>query len=157
LEAAVAEQPRIRVAALIIHDGRVVLVRHRHRSHRYHLLPGGGVGFRETLAQALVREVAEETGLEVEVGAPVLISDLVDPAARRHVVNITFRAHITGGSITDAPADRRVEAVDLVDPEGIASLDLRPPMADAILDVLATGTAPARYLGALYTPEPASD
>ena len=87
------------------------------------------------------RELKEETGLDIAVGRPILISDTIDPNGYRHVVNITFLATVTGGSITDAPSDPRVEAVDLVAPGELASLDLRPPMADALLDVFIDGDA----------------
>jgi ADP-ribose pyrophosphatase YjhB (NUDIX family) len=140
----------VRVAALIIHDGKVVLVRHRARNATYHLLPGGGVDYRETLAEALVREVVEETGLRVEIGRPVLINDTIDPKGSRHVVNITFTATVVGGSITDNPQDPRVEAVDLVDPSALEALDLRPPLAAAIGDVLDTATTSTAYLGSLF-------
>ena len=122
--------PRVRVAALMLLEGRVVLVRHRRGSARYHLLPGGGVDYRETLEHALVREVAEETGLECIVGRPLIINDTIDPNGSRHVVNITFEATITGGSLTSTPRDDRVEAIETVAPELLSSLDLRPPLAE---------------------------
>lgn len=148
---------RVRVAALIVLDGRVVLVRHRAGQSTYHLLPGGGVDYRETLAEALTREVAEETGLQIEVGRPLFISDTIDPQGPRHVVNITFASRVTGGTLLTGPVDARVEAVDLVDPSALSSLDLRPPVADSIPRYLAQpDDAPAEYLGPLFTPEPGS-
>lgn len=132
-------------------------MRHRAGAATYHLLPGGGVGYRETAEDALVREVGEETGLQVEVLNPLFISDTIDPTGTRHVVNLTFVARITGGQVTDMPEDRRVEAVDLVDPADLASLDLRPPFAAELLEALEIGLerAPARYLGSLFTPDSA--
>ncbi len=154
MEAAGSElRPRIRVAALIVLGGRVVLTRHLKDGQRYHLLPGGGVGYRETLEAALVREVAEETGLEVRIGRPVLISDTIDPRGERHIVNIVFLAEHTGGAVTASPADPRVEAVELVSPSELATLDFRPPIADALVEVLRDPeAATARYLGSLFTP-----
>jgi len=134
-------------------DGKVVLVRHRAGASTYHLLPGGGVDYRETLEAAVSREVSEETGLQVSVGRPLFISDTIAPDGPRHVVNITFMAHVTGGAITDKPEDPRVEAVDLVAPEGLLGLDLRPPMAEAIVRALAGQVVSTEYLGSLFTPE----
>lgn len=135
-------------------DGRVVTVRHRAGSSTYHLLPGGGVDFGETLAAALTREVAEETGLVVSVGAPLLLSDTIDPDGHRHIVNITFRARIEGGEVTRDPADPRVEAVDLVAPADLPGMDLRPPVAAEILVALQAGDAArAVYVGSRFTPE----
>ena len=143
--------PRIRVAALMTMAGRVVLVRHRAGSSTYHLLPGGGVDYRETLAEALEREVKEETGLDIRVGRPLFLSDTIDPDGPRHVVNITFAADVIGGEVARKPADSRVVAVDLVEPDRLTRLDLRPPMAGELVDALRTGEPHLQYLGSLFT------
>ena len=54
-------QLRKRATAVVIQDGRVLLVRHR-GSHKYSL-PGGGVHSSERSYQAAMRELREETGL----------------------------------------------------------------------------------------------
>jgi 8-oxo-dGTP diphosphatase len=151
LAAPASDTPRVRVAALIVLDGKVVLVRHRRGSSRYHLLPGGGLNHGESLAEAVARECREETGLEVAVGPLLFVNDTIDPRGTRHLVNLTFSATVTGGSITSVPEDERVEAVDLVLPESLLALDLRPPVAPAILHHLAGGTFSDSYLGSLFT------
>ncbi len=54
------------VRALIVHDGRVLLIRHRHGRQPW-AMPGGGVERFERLAEAARREAAEETGATVRV------------------------------------------------------------------------------------------
>jgi 8-oxo-dGTP diphosphatase len=152
LAAPVTARPRIRVAALMRKDERVVTVRHRAGDAVYHLLPGGGVDWGETLEDALVREVLEETGLEVTIGELLFVNDTIDPQGTRHVVNLTFEAHVTGGVITESPADHRVEAVDLVRPDDLATLDLRPPIASALQGALAGAPKGRRYLGSVFKP-----
>ncbi|MGY0231055.1 NUDIX hydrolase [Longispora urticae] len=73
---------------VIVRDpaGRVLLV-HQNYGLRLFGLPGGTVEPGETMAQAAVREVAEETGLIVTVGDRVSVDDLVYPGGAR------FRAH----------------------------------------------------------------
>jgi hypothetical protein len=47
-----------------------------------------------------------------------------------------------------------VAGVDLVEPGRLSQLDLRPPMAGALLEYLEDPTTGCRYLGALWRPEP---
>ncbi|HRO00488.1 NUDIX hydrolase [Nitrobacter sp.] len=60
--------PQLAVSAAIFRDGKVLLVRRaRPPGKGLHSLPGGRIAFGETVAAALHREVAEETGLEIEI------------------------------------------------------------------------------------------
>lgn len=65
-------------------SGRVVLARHRFGSPPWRLL-GGFIHRRETLPDALRREIREETGLEIEVG-PILEASTGSRWARVEVV-----------------------------------------------------------------------
>jgi 8-oxo-dGTP diphosphatase len=65
--------------ALIEHDGRLLMLRQRHR--RGWTFPGGLINRGESAHTAVEREVAEETGLQVSVGLP--FATVVDPRARR--------------------------------------------------------------------------
>jgi 8-oxo-dGTP diphosphatase len=145
---------RVRVAAVLMHEGRLVLVRHRAGSSTYHLLPGGGVEVGETLSDALGREVFEETGLRYRLVRPLFLSDTIDPAGGRHIINITFLGEIVGGDIRPPADDPRVEAVELVDPEALPVMDLRPPIASQLLEAIRSGFAgEAHYLGSLWVEE----
>lgn len=60
--------PQLAVSAAIFRDGKVLLVRRaRSPAKGFYSLPGGRVEFGESLHAALMREVAEETGLEIEI------------------------------------------------------------------------------------------
>ena len=59
------EQYDFAVTAFIVHDGKVLLV--NHPRYGKWLPPGGHVELDEDPVEALLREVAEETGLEVEL------------------------------------------------------------------------------------------
>jgi len=150
--------PRIRVAALIQRGDEIIVVRHHKDQNVYHLLPGGGVEHGETLHKALEREVLEETGLVVQIGRPLILNDTIAPDGSRHLVNITFEAKVVGGSITDRPFDDRIEAVDLVGAQKLQDLDLRPPIADLLLEAIENPASfDTVYAGSLYIVEPGQE
>lgn len=96
------DRPFLAVSAAIIKDGRVLIVR-RATSPMLGLytLPGGVVEAGETLEQALVREITEETSLTI---APVGLAgyrDAIfhdkDKRVERHFVIMAFAAKWVAG------------------------------------------------------------
>lgn len=149
--AAPASEPRVRVAAVILIDGHILMVRQSRDGAEYHLLPGGGVEPGETIGAALTREVVEETGLEVSVDRPLFISDTIAPDGSRHLVNLTFLARITGGGLA-ASSDPAIHGLDLISAADISAVDLRPPLAEPLSRAWSAGfNVPAAYLGQLWT------
>lgn len=57
----------LRVCAAIIKHGSILMVQHQHDGRTYWTLPGGGVEPNETLEDAVIREVQEETNLQVSI------------------------------------------------------------------------------------------
>jgi len=57
---------RIRAVAILIKNNKVLLI-HRKNEKEYFVFPGGGVENRETVEQAVVRELKEETTINVKI------------------------------------------------------------------------------------------
>jgi 8-oxo-dGTP diphosphatase len=60
--------------------------------------PGGSVEFNETLEHAIVREVMEEYGVEIEVLALLDVVDHIIPAENQHWVSPTFICSLKSGT-----------------------------------------------------------
>jgi 8-oxo-dGTP diphosphatase len=99
------ERPLVGIGAVIVGDGRVVLVRRAHEPLKNEWsLPGGAVEVGETLAAAVVREVREETGLSVSVGPVIEVVDRVHRDAHGrveyHFVIVDYVCAVVGGTLT---------------------------------------------------------
>ena len=55
----------IRTGIMIIKDNKILL--HKNDNKDNYCLPGGGVQFLETSEEAIIREIKEETGLDIKV------------------------------------------------------------------------------------------
>jgi len=98
------KQPVVGVGAVIIKDGKILLEKRKSEPGRGKWsIPGGLVELGESVSQTVVREVAEETGLEVY--APELI-DVVDNVVRDengevkyHFVIVDYFVKLKGGNM----------------------------------------------------------
>jgi ADP-ribose pyrophosphatase YjhB (NUDIX family) len=114
----------VRVTGVIIEDGRVLLLDQDTDSGRSWSLPGGKVEEGETLAAALVREMREETGLDVEPGRLLYVCDHL-PGNGAHVVHLTFEARRVGGiagEVTAGADTRPIRSVEFVSLADLPSL-----------------------------------
>lgn len=111
--------PLVGVGAVIVQGGRVLLVqRGTEPAKGRWSIPGGLIEVGEMLHEALVREVREETGLEVE---PLELVELLDrifregERVRYHYVIADYLCRVTGGTLkaaSDADAVRWVERAE---------------------------------------------
>ena len=98
------ERPIIGVAAVVIENDRVALIRRgRPPAYGKWSLPGGAVELGETVEKAVVREVREEIGLEVEVLELVAILDRIflnkEGQVQFHYVLLDFLCRKAGGKL----------------------------------------------------------
>ena len=131
--------PILAVSAAIIRNGKVLIVRRaRPPAGGLYTLPGGGVEVGETLIEAVVREVREETALAIEpvalAGYREAITRDNDGRIERHFVILPFAAWwIAGEPMLN---DELSEAMWL-DPSEIAGLNTTAGLAEIIANAMA--------------------
>ncbi|RSN29834.1 NUDIX hydrolase [Amycolatopsis sp. WAC 04169] len=106
-------------------EGRILMI--RRTDNDLYSIPGGQLELGETLAQAAVREVREETGIECEVtGVIGLYSNpnhviAYDDGEVRQEFSICFRATVAGGELRTSNESKEVHWVD---PDRLRSLKI---------------------------------
>jgi 8-oxo-dGTP diphosphatase len=99
--------PLVGVGAIIIENGRVVLVKRAHPPLQDQWsIPGGVLEVGELVGEAAVREAREETGLTVEPGELLGVYDRVlrdaNGRVQYHYVLIDFLCHRVAGELAAA-------------------------------------------------------
>jgi mutator protein MutT len=122
------DRPFLGVGAVIIHDNRVLLVRRANPPLQGEWsIPGGLVEAGETTRDAIVREVLEETALQVEVAALVEVFERIlrDKQSRvqYHYVLLDYRCRVLGG---EAHAGSDVSEVRWATLDEVESLSVAP-------------------------------
>lgn len=130
------ERPIPGVGVAVISNGRVLLIqRGRGAQVGKWAVPGGKVDLGESLRETAVREVHEETGLEIDLGEAVWVGESIGPGdpPEWHYTLVDFVAAVKGDP-SAKPAD---DAADLrwVTLDEARTMDLTPTMFP-LLDVL---------------------
>jgi 8-oxo-dGTP diphosphatase len=97
-------RPIVGIGGAIVEGGEVVLIKRKYEPLAGQWsLPGGTLELGETLEAAVAREMFEETGLHVEVGAVVDVFDRIlldaDERVRYHFVLIDYLCRPVGGTL----------------------------------------------------------
>jgi mutator protein MutT len=136
------ERPIVGVGAVIVEDGKVVLIKRKYEPLKGQWsLPGGMVEIGETLESALAREMLEETGLRVDVGPVIEVLDRImrdeERRVRYHFVLIDYLCWRADGSLQ---AGSDVDAAIWVDPSTLGEYAL----TDKATSVIQRGLTLAR-------------
>jgi 8-oxo-dGTP diphosphatase len=139
------ENPLVGVGAVIVEDGRVLLIR---RGQPPLLgewsLPGGVLECGETLREAVIREAREETGLVIEAGEMLGVYERIirsdDGRVRYHYVLIDFLCRPVSG---DLQAGSDAADVRWFKPEELGSLNLPRDTNEVIVKGLKRATETA--------------
>ena len=128
------DRPYLAVSAAIVRAGKILVVRRaRPPAHGLFTLPGGVVEVGETLAEAVMREVREETGLTIE---PVALAGFRETVVRdaqdrveRHFVILCFAARWQAG---EPVLNEELSEAFWLAPAELADLKTTPGLADIV-------------------------
>lgn len=141
--------PRLAVRAVIVEAGRLLLVNaFADPASTLWCAPGGGVDAHTSLPENLMREVHEETGLEISVGAPCLVNEFHAPERRFHQVEVFFRCRLVVGALRDGWRDPEgvVDRRRWVTREEMASLRVKPDCLGDVAFARGMGYDPLEFL-----------
>lgn len=118
--------PKVAVGAVVIEEGRVLLVKRKYPPKQGKwAIPGGSVNLGESLQAAAEREILEETGLVIEAKKPIYTFDLIERDSKEnilfHYVVVDLFAKYVSGDVQ--PADD-VSDARWFDPDEIEGLDI---------------------------------
>lgn len=133
---------RVKARAVIWIDGRVIVAEQTRGGRKELSLPGGRVRDHESVTDAVKREVAEETGLQVIPDRLLYVAEVAQSVID-HDLELIFRAHIRRG----VP---RLNGFQAIDPDDGERPVIRPPLLDQIARDVASGWRDTpRWLGVL--------
>ena len=90
---------KVRVAVILLEEEKVLLVKHRKYRRSYWVFPGGIVEKGETLKEAAIRELKEEVNLEIALGEPVFIGEVIPRDGHRHIIDFYFTGKRLRGNL----------------------------------------------------------
>jgi len=133
------ERPFLAVSAAIVRAGQVLVVRRaRPPADGLFSLPGGVVEIGETLVQAVMREVAEETSITIEpvglAGYREAIARDRDDRVERHFVILPFAARWLAG---EPVLNEELSEARWVHPAELAGLPTTPGLAEIVAGAFA--------------------
>lgn len=143
--------PNTRVSVVVINsDNQILLVKHRKGPRQYWVLPGGRMEYGETFFECGIREVKEETGLDVDVDRIIFLSEAIAPDRSRHIVNVFMTAKPNGGGTLKLGNEPVLAGLEYKSLEELRALTLYPPVSQQILDYLDENEKSIKYLGNLW-------
>jgi 8-oxo-dGTP diphosphatase len=87
------QKPRLTAAVLVMHEGKFLLAeRNKENYNGYWIIPGGGVEFGEKIEDAALREIKQETNLDVDIVKQICYKEIINVPGNYHSIVFYFLA-----------------------------------------------------------------
>lgn len=143
------KEPRVRVAGILIKEGKMLFIEHGKKGKRYWLLPGGGVDYGESFEEALKREFREEVNLDIEVLNLKFISEAIAPDGSKHIINMFFIVKEVGGSLKMAKEDRIV-GLEYLEISNLNNYIIYPNIKNELIKLEDDNNTEIKYIGNIW-------
>jgi 8-oxo-dGTP diphosphatase len=121
-----------RATAIIIRSGKLLLIHRQKPGQDYYVLPGGGVELEESFEEACIREVREETGLDVLALHLVSRYITLEKEENYYVAEVTSAEPVLGGAEAERQSPEDSYTFLWVEEAQLESLNLLPGVARRI-------------------------
>jgi len=126
-----------RATAIIIRNGKLLLIHRQKPGRDYYVLPGGGVDLEESFEETCTREVKEETGLDVLALRLVFRYITLEKEENYYVTKVTPAEPVLGGAEAERQSPEDTYTFLWVEAAQLESLNLLPGVARRIcLEIL---------------------
>lgn len=142
-----------RVGVVTIKDDKILLVKSKYGEKTFWIVPGGGIEFEETAEECGVREVKEETGLDIKIEKFLYLREFIPKNDKDHVIDLFFLGEIIGGELIvgeDPDNDKNViKGVEFVPIDTLKDLIVFPKVLPELVKegVSNSFASSPRYLG----------
>lgn len=119
---------KVRVGVVLIHEGKILLVRQNGRP--FWVLPGGTLEVDEGLEECAIREMQEEVSLAVSIDRILYLADFIQSteAGLRHTIDVFMLARYQSGQPT-MTTDENLDEMDFFTRDEFSAMAVEPRVA----------------------------
>lgn len=122
----------IRPAVILVRDGKILLALSKYGNDSFYLCPGGSLEGFESLEEAAVREVREETNCDVKLGELLYIREWINREQGSNVLDVFFLGELLGSSETHLfdPCKKKgvIQKLEWFSIDKLHTIDFEPKM-----------------------------